>query len=277
MSFSNVTQLLGNSSMTDKAAKLVFNQIDKDRNGFITINELENLFHQFAAQTSIPKPPGFLIKQAMKMYDTNRDGAISFDEFKAFIYSVLSLQAKEGGHNQGSFQGGNQYQGGQTHSQGGSQYQGAQGVHSDHFPSNAQGIGQGRDAYPATQGSYQQGTQYQGGQGQYQGGQQQQYSGNQYQGSQGMQYGGNQHQGSQGQYQGGQGVYQPQGQYQGANQYQGGQMMQQGGQVQGQYQGGQNQRQDGQNNYNQHFPSNVQGLGQGKDAIQNQYGNHSGY
>jgi calcium-dependent protein kinase len=63
-------------SMNDKQLKQIFQIIDKDQNGFLEMNELQEFFN-LSGKENEP-----LLLKIVSEVDTNRDGLISFDEFQ---------------------------------------------------------------------------------------------------------------------------------------------------------------------------------------------------
>ena len=90
-----IRDFLKNSAQVDKVAHLAFNKIDTDKNGSISKDELEPVMEILAIMVGIPIPTSLVIHQAMKVLDKDRDGEISFEEFKGLTVQTLNLMPQE--------------------------------------------------------------------------------------------------------------------------------------------------------------------------------------
>eukprot|EP00092_Neocalanus_flemingeri_P026669 GFUD01028914.1.p2 GENE.GFUD01028914.1~~GFUD01028914.1.p2 ORF type:complete len:161 (+),score=51.88 GFUD01028914.1:67-483(+) len=75
--------------MEDLRAK--FDQIDKDRDGYLSVPELESLLGVFGEGVSS------MVIDIIKKWDKEGDGKLSFEEFMAMITSANSVQEEEQG------------------------------------------------------------------------------------------------------------------------------------------------------------------------------------
>jgi hypothetical protein len=71
----------------EEAWRKEFQTIDTDRNGFITLDELENVIPKFVPVASIAGA----FKLLIGLVDKDRDGKIDFDEYKQFRSVIASL------------------------------------------------------------------------------------------------------------------------------------------------------------------------------------------
>jgi len=71
----------GNSDI--RKVRSLFNQMDADGSGFITITEMENYIRNKLVEHMQPKE----IEACMAFFDTDRDGRVSLDEFKVWLLS----------------------------------------------------------------------------------------------------------------------------------------------------------------------------------------------
>ena len=78
-----VANLNYQQSMNDKQLEQLFQMIDKDKNGFITSEELKEFFHLGDAQHEA------FVKEMINEVDKNNDGLISFAEFEDMMKQFL--------------------------------------------------------------------------------------------------------------------------------------------------------------------------------------------
>ena len=88
----SVEALIKNTEKFNEVATDIFNQYDKNKNGVICETELTNAIKTFAEYKGVPVPDAERIKKVFIKLDTNKDGALSFDEFKVFIEKSLLNQ-----------------------------------------------------------------------------------------------------------------------------------------------------------------------------------------
>lgn len=93
---------IGISVSAGETLKEKFNRIDRNNNGVITIDEMSNLFLPSKSEKIILnacklsfyknwKKLDYLVKQAMKVADLNKDSQIDFNEFRA-LYIIKLLE-----------------------------------------------------------------------------------------------------------------------------------------------------------------------------------------
>ena len=94
---SNVDDILNNDEALNKEARKIFKSYDIDGSGYIEKNEMRKPLLDFMALTGVKKSEvseedlNKTIDDAIKDLDTNKDGKLSFDEFKEFIVGLISL------------------------------------------------------------------------------------------------------------------------------------------------------------------------------------------
>lgn len=72
---------LSESINVENELRLVFDEIDCDKDGFISKNELKNMLNYYSDE----KFNDYQLNEMMKEIDVNNDGLISFDEFVVFM------------------------------------------------------------------------------------------------------------------------------------------------------------------------------------------------
>ena len=85
----SVQALIKNKEKFDELSKDIFNQYDTNKNGVICESELTAAITRFAEGKGVPIPNAETIKRVYTHLDTNKDGALSLDEFKVFIVKTL--------------------------------------------------------------------------------------------------------------------------------------------------------------------------------------------
>lgn len=70
-------------SINDKRLKQIFQIIDKDKNGFLEMNELKEFFNLWG------KDGDFLLQQFLAEVDKNKDGVISYEEFRSVMQDYI--------------------------------------------------------------------------------------------------------------------------------------------------------------------------------------------
>ena len=78
----NANNNIGGTS--DAALKKEFQRFDVDKSGFIDKNDFKKLFGKFV--------PDFLVTKAIAMIDTNKDGKISFAEYKTVRKQIGTIK-----------------------------------------------------------------------------------------------------------------------------------------------------------------------------------------
>ena len=76
---SSLVNALGISVYTDEEFEEAFKRVDKDKSGYITSNEVEELLYETYGYPALEEE----IKMFMEDFDQNHDGKVSLDEFKA--------------------------------------------------------------------------------------------------------------------------------------------------------------------------------------------------
>ena len=78
---------------TDEEFEAAFNRVDKDKSGYITSNEVEELLYETYGYPALEEE----IKMFMEDFDGNNDGKVSLEEFKSALTRMRStLGGKDG-------------------------------------------------------------------------------------------------------------------------------------------------------------------------------------
>ncbi len=75
---SSLINALGINVYTDEEFEEAFKRVDKDKSGYISSNEVEELLFETYGYPALEEE----VKLFMEEFDTNHDGKVSFDEFK---------------------------------------------------------------------------------------------------------------------------------------------------------------------------------------------------
>ena len=86
----NAKDIIKDEEAFDKICKTTFNQFDTDKNGFICKKELSTVYKRLiknlCSAPSYEKASENLIKE----YDKDKDGTLSFEEFKVLMKKALT-------------------------------------------------------------------------------------------------------------------------------------------------------------------------------------------
>jgi len=91
-----VKDLVNNPQAVENVAKNVFKLADSDKNGFISLSELETLTRFIASECGSSTPSREDVFNVMLALDTNTDSKLSFEEFVPFVKEVLEVIASSG-------------------------------------------------------------------------------------------------------------------------------------------------------------------------------------
>ncbi len=91
-----VKDFVNNPQAVETVAKNVFKLADADKNGFISLNELEMLTKFIASECGSDTPSREDVFSVMRALDTNTDSKLSFEEFVPFVQEVLEVIASSG-------------------------------------------------------------------------------------------------------------------------------------------------------------------------------------
>ena len=78
---SSMVNALGINVYTDEEFCEAFNRVDKDKSGFITKDEVEEMLYETYGYPALEEE----VKMFMDDFDTNHDGKISLEEFKSAL------------------------------------------------------------------------------------------------------------------------------------------------------------------------------------------------
>ena len=91
-----VKDIVNNPQIVETVAKNVFKLADADKNGFISLNELDMLTKFIASECGSDTPSREGANNIMRELDTNTDSKLSFEEFVPFVQQVLDVIASNG-------------------------------------------------------------------------------------------------------------------------------------------------------------------------------------
>mmetsp|Transcript_25150 Transcript_25150/g.29236 ORF Transcript_25150/g.29236 Transcript_25150/m.29236 type:complete len:96 (+) Transcript_25150:45-332(+) len=76
--------------------KTIFDSADADKSGKIDKKELASLMSKVSAGIGMPNPTQEDVVNVLKNLDTNKDGELSLEEFKALVITILEQYAAQG-------------------------------------------------------------------------------------------------------------------------------------------------------------------------------------
>ena len=85
----SVQEFLKDPAKIDKALHDYFSSVDKNKNGVLEYKEIKKILIKFSEDTDTVIETDDEIKKAFDQLDTNKDGKISFDEFKTLFEIYL--------------------------------------------------------------------------------------------------------------------------------------------------------------------------------------------
>ena len=89
----SIKEILEDPVKLAAVAKAAFDGVDADASGFIDNKELATLMNGMAKELGIPAPSQADIDDSFKGMDTDKNGKISLEEFKALVVEILKLMA----------------------------------------------------------------------------------------------------------------------------------------------------------------------------------------
>ena len=97
MSKEEIEKLLNNAAFFNPIVNHLFEEYDKDKSGFIDLNEFYNCIVQLNSEEfHIAPPKKEDVLKYMDKLDKNSDGKISKEEFRPFIKEILTKLAELG-------------------------------------------------------------------------------------------------------------------------------------------------------------------------------------
>ena len=90
----NIQELLKDPDKIDKICRDYFYCVDKNKNGVLEFKEIRKILAKYAEDTDTIQESDDEIKKAFELLDTNKDGKISYDEFKTLFQSYLGRFGK---------------------------------------------------------------------------------------------------------------------------------------------------------------------------------------
>ena len=86
----SIQEFLNDPEKVDKALHDYFSAVDKNKNGVLEYKEIKKILIKFSEDTDTVIETDDEIKKAFIQLDTNKDGKISLDEFKALFQIYLN-------------------------------------------------------------------------------------------------------------------------------------------------------------------------------------------
>ena len=87
---SYIKSIVENEEALNQIADRAFKNVDKDNNQSIDEYELEKIMAQISNDMGAEPPTKEDVKEVLDSLDTDRNGTINFDEFKALIKDILN-------------------------------------------------------------------------------------------------------------------------------------------------------------------------------------------
>ena len=86
----SIQEFLNEPAKVDKALHDYFSAVDKNKNGVLEYKEIKKILIKFSEDTDTVIETDDEIKKAFIQLDTNKDGKISLDEFKALFQIYIN-------------------------------------------------------------------------------------------------------------------------------------------------------------------------------------------
>ena len=86
----NISEALSIPNNLNLIAKDAFEVADKDNNGFLDIEEFEQVMKNVSDSFGLKTPQKENIESEFERFDTNKNGEIDFDEFKMYVKEVIN-------------------------------------------------------------------------------------------------------------------------------------------------------------------------------------------
>ena len=86
----SIQEFLNDPAKVDKALQDYFSAVDKNKNGVLEYKEIKKILIKFSEDTDTVIETDDEIKKAFIQLDTNKDGKISLDEFKALFQIYIN-------------------------------------------------------------------------------------------------------------------------------------------------------------------------------------------
>ena len=83
-------RILKDENKLTRVTKQIFDEVDTDRSGSISKNEMQSAMQMFAKEMGIDEPTNEDVNKAMKDFDTDGTGKLSVDEFRAVVVEILN-------------------------------------------------------------------------------------------------------------------------------------------------------------------------------------------
>ena len=92
MNKNQIDALMNNKEQFEKLAKQGYEEVDKNKNGFLDFNEIKSILVNFAQRSGLMPPTNAEVEQVYKQLDMDKNGKIDFTEFKGFFRKFLEMQ-----------------------------------------------------------------------------------------------------------------------------------------------------------------------------------------
>ena len=90
-----VKQILASEEKLNDVARAAFDSVNTNKTGEINYTELEAVMIQVSKDLGTKPPTSEDVSEVLNHLDTNKDGVISFNEFKVLIRDVLNAMVKQ--------------------------------------------------------------------------------------------------------------------------------------------------------------------------------------
>ena len=88
MNKNQIDALMNNKEQFEKLAKQGYEEVDKNKNGFLDFNEIKSILVNFAQRSGLMPPTNAEVEQVYKQLDMDKNG----NEFKGFFRKFLEMQ-----------------------------------------------------------------------------------------------------------------------------------------------------------------------------------------
>lgn len=82
--------ILKDEAKLSSVTKQIFDEVDTDRSGSISKNEMQSAMQMIAKEMGIDEPTRGDVDKAMKDFDTDGTGKLSVGEFRAVVVEILN-------------------------------------------------------------------------------------------------------------------------------------------------------------------------------------------
>lgn len=90
-----IKEILADEKKLNEVVKVAFDSVNSDKTGEINHSQFEAVMIQVSKDLGTEPPSSEEVNEVIKHLDTNKDGLISFEEFKVLIKDVLNAMIKQ--------------------------------------------------------------------------------------------------------------------------------------------------------------------------------------